>query len=47
MVGFVCSPASRRAVQGVVKVHDHLRWTDLETGYFLQSPEDAEWAKAG
>ena len=34
-------------VQGVVKVHDHLRWTDLETGYFLQSPEDAEWAKAG
>ncbi len=34
-------------VQGVVKVHDHLRWTDLETGYFLQSPEDEEWAKAG
>jgi len=34
-------------VQGVVKVHDHLRWTDLETGYFLRSPEDEEWAKAG
>jgi CBS domain-containing protein len=34
-------------VQGVVKVHDHLCWTDLETGYYLRSPEDEEWAKAG
>jgi CBS domain-containing protein len=33
-------------VQGVVKVHDHLCWTDLETGYYLKSPEDEEWAKA-
>ena len=31
---------------GVVKVHDHLCWTDLETGYYLKSPEDEEWAKA-
>ena len=33
-------------VQGVVKVHDHLCWTDLETGYFLKSPEDEQWPKA-
>jgi hypothetical protein len=33
-------------VQGVVKVHDHLCWTDLQTGYYLRSPEDEEWAKA-
>jgi hypothetical protein len=33
-------------VTGVVKVHDHLCWTDLETGYCLKSPEDEEWAKA-
>ncbi|HLZ03749.1 MAG TPA: CBS domain-containing protein [Bradyrhizobium sp.] len=33
-------------VEGVVKVHDHLCWTDLETGYFQSSPEDDEWAKA-
>jgi CBS domain-containing protein len=31
---------------GVAKVHDHLCWTDLETGYYLKSPEDAEWEKA-
>jgi CBS domain-containing protein len=34
-------------VQGVVKVHDHLCWTELETGFQLPSPEDEEWAKAG
>ena len=33
-------------IAGVVKVHDHLCWTDLETGYYLKSPEDAEWEKA-
>jgi CBS domain-containing protein len=33
-------------VQGVVKVHDHLCWTDLETGYYRRSPEDEEWPKA-
>jgi CBS-domain-containing membrane protein len=32
-------------VPGVIKVHDHLYWTDLETAYYL-SPEDEEWAKA-
>jgi predicted transcriptional regulator len=34
-------------VQGVVTVHDHLCWTDLETGYYLKSPDDEKWAKAG
>jgi CBS domain-containing protein len=34
-------------IAGVIKVHDHLCWTDLETGYYLKSPEDAEWEKAG
>jgi hypothetical protein len=33
-------------VQGAVMVHDHLCWTDLETGYYLKSPEDAGWVKA-
>jgi osmotically-inducible protein OsmY len=34
-------------IEGVVKVHDHLCWTDLETGYYLKSPEDDDLAKAG
>ena len=34
-------------VQGVVKVHDHLFWTDLVTGNHLPSLEDEEWARAG
>jgi CBS domain-containing protein len=51
--GVITDERSRQAaivaaenVQGVVKVHDHLCWTDLETGYYLKSPEDQEWAKA-
>jgi CBS domain-containing protein len=51
--GVITDERSRQAaivaaenIQGVVKVHDHLCWTDLETGYHLKSPEDEEWAKA-
>lgn len=51
--GVITDERSRQAaivaaenIQGVVKVHDHLCWTDLETGYYLKSPEDEEWAKA-
>lgn len=52
--GVITDERSRQAaivaaenVQGVAKVHDHLCWTDLETGDYLKSPEDEEWAKAG
>jgi CBS-domain-containing membrane protein len=52
--GVMTDERSRRAalvaaenVPGVVKVHDHLRWMDLETGYSVSSPEDEEWSKAG
>jgi CBS domain-containing protein len=52
--GVITDERSRQAaivaaedVQGVVQVHDHLCWTDLETGYYLKSPEDEEWAKTG
>lgn len=34
-------------VDGVIKVHDHLRWFDTITGTYLNSPEDDELAKAG
>jgi len=34
-------------VEGVAKVHDHLRWFDTITGTYLNSPEDDELAKAG
>jgi hypothetical protein len=34
-------------VEGVIKVHDHLRWFDTITGTYLNSPEDDELAKAG
>ena len=34
-------------VDGVVKVHDHLRWFDTSTGTYLNSPEDDELSKAG
>jgi CBS domain-containing protein len=34
-------------VDGVTKVHDHLRWFDTITGTYLNSPEDDELAKAG
>jgi len=31
----------------VTKVHDHLCWVDTMSGMYLESPEDAEMAKAG
>jgi CBS domain-containing protein len=34
-------------VEGVVKVHDHLRWMDSMSGMTVESPEDEEYAKAG
>jgi len=34
-------------VEGVRKVHDHLRWFDTITGAYLTSPEDEELAKSG
>ena len=34
-------------VDGVVKVHDHLRWMDPMSGITVASPEDEELAKAG
>ena len=34
-------------VAGVQKVHDHLCWVDTMSGMYLESPEDAEMAKAG
>jgi predicted transcriptional regulator len=33
-------------VEGVVKVHDHLRWMDRMSGLTIESPEDEEYAKA-
>jgi CBS domain-containing protein len=33
-------------VAGVKKVHDHLCWVDTMSGMYLESPEDAEMAKA-
>lgn len=33
-------------VEGVVKVHDHLRWMDPMSGLTIESPEDEEYAKA-
>ena len=33
-------------VEGVVKVHDHLRWMDPITGITVESPEDEEFSKA-
>jgi CBS domain-containing protein len=34
-------------VEGVVKVHDHLRWMEPVSGISIESPEDEEYAKAG
>ena len=34
-------------VAGVRKIHDHLSWVDTMSGMYLESPEDAEMAKAG
>lgn len=33
-------------VEGVVKVHDHLRWMDPLSGFSIGSPEDEEYARA-
>jgi CBS domain-containing protein len=33
-------------VEGVVKVHDHIRWMDPLSGFSIGSPEDEEYAKA-
>jgi osmotically-inducible protein OsmY len=33
-------------VAGVKKVHDHLCWVETMSGMYLESPEDAEMAKA-
>jgi CBS domain-containing protein len=34
-------------VEGVVKVHDHLRWLEPISGLSIASPEDEEYAGAG
>ena len=34
-------------VSGVRKIHDHMCWVDTMSGMYLESPEDAEMAKAG
>ena len=34
-------------VAGVRKIHDHLCWVDTMSGMYLESPEDAEMARAG
>jgi CBS domain-containing protein len=33
-------------IEGVVKVHDHLRWMDPLSGFSIASPEDEEYARA-
>src|SRR3954452_1349795 len=52
--GVITEERSRQAamvaaqnVAGVQKVHDHLFWVDTMSGMYLESPEDAEMAKAG
>ncbi len=52
--GVITDEGSRQAsvvaaqnVSGVRKVHDHLCWVDTMSGMYLESPEDAEMAKAG
>jgi len=51
--GVITEERSRQAaviaaenVAGVNKVHDHLCWVDTMSGMYLDSPEDAELAKA-
>ena len=41
------SMVAAQNVAGVRKVHDHLCWVDTMSGMYLESPEDAEMAKAG
>jgi CBS domain-containing protein len=52
--GVITDEGSRQAamvatenIAGVRKVHDHLCWVDTMSGMYLESPEDAEMAKAG
>lgn len=52
--GVISEERSRQAsivaaqnVAGATKVHDHLCWVDTMSGMYLESPEDAEMAKAG
>ena len=52
--GVITEERSRQAaivaaqnVTGVRKVRDHLCWVDTMSGMYLESPEDAEMAKAG
>jgi CBS domain-containing protein len=52
--GVITNESSRQAamvatenVAGVKKVHDHLCWVDTMSGMYLESPEDAEMARAG
>jgi CBS domain-containing protein len=52
--GVITDEGSRQAamvasenITGVRKVHDHLCWVDAMSGMYLESPEDAEMAKAG
>jgi CBS domain-containing protein len=52
--GVITEERSRQAaivaaqnVAGVQRVHDHLCWVDTMSGMYLESPEDAEMAKAG
>ncbi|MGN6115992.1 MAG: CBS domain-containing protein [Nitrobacter sp.] len=51
--GIITEERSRQAisvtaenVSGVKKVHDHLCWVEPMSGMYLESPEDAEMAKA-
>jgi CBS domain-containing protein len=41
------STVAAQNVAGVQKVHDHLCWVDAMSGIYLESPEDAEIARAG
>ena len=52
--GVITDESSRQAamvatgnIAGVKKVHDHLCWVDTMSGMYLESPEDAEMARAG
>jgi CBS domain-containing protein len=52
--GVITNESSRQAamvatenIAGVRKVRDHLCWIDTMSGMYLESPEDAEMAKAG
>ena len=42
----VKSDGTKENVEGVVKVHDHLRWMDPMSGVTLNSPKDGRSARA-